>query len=214
MIIFGIFNVCISQEYLLKWKNYQRPTWEKKSNMNCNHLIVDFEKTLGPNIKGELKLNLIPFFRLYTHICVNVSLFLSAKRENNQIKYLIQSNNGQDVIVNSTEVKKFAASVIDFLEKKNGMDGIQRRNSRPASCFSAAKNKSFKSHLYVYTFLQLHFSVKIDKIELFLTDATNISGGLVYVFGYSNGEVAVLSSVDAIALHPQMVLNFLESCIA
>lgn len=47
-----------------------------------------------------------------------VSLFLGAKRENNQIKYLIQSKNGREVIVNSTEVKEFAACVIDFLEKK------------------------------------------------------------------------------------------------
>lgn len=58
-----------------------------------------------------------------------VSLFLGAKRENNQIKYLIQSKNGQEVIVNSTEVRKFPACVIDFLEKK--MEWMEANEETP-----------------------------------------------------------------------------------
>lgn len=34
---------------------------QKASSMNCNELMVEFEKSLGPEIRGKLKFDLIYF---------------------------------------------------------------------------------------------------------------------------------------------------------
>lgn len=35
-------------EYLLKWKGYKRPSWAAKADLNCNRLIVEYERKIGP----------------------------------------------------------------------------------------------------------------------------------------------------------------------
>lgn len=40
-------------QYLLKWKKSKRPQWIQKGNMNCDELLVSFEKSRGPQILGK-----------------------------------------------------------------------------------------------------------------------------------------------------------------
>ena len=39
--------------YLIKWKDWNKPTWEFKENCNCKELIKDFEKELLADEKRE-----------------------------------------------------------------------------------------------------------------------------------------------------------------
>lgn len=66
---------------------------------------------------------------------MNFYLLEGAKREGDQITYLIKPKKGQEMFVNSTEARKFAASVIDFLEGK--LDWMEGDDEEAANAHSS-----------------------------------------------------------------------------
>lgn len=42
--------------FLLKWRNFKRPTWTPKSDMNCHKMLIDFESENGPTVLGNFKM--------------------------------------------------------------------------------------------------------------------------------------------------------------
>ncbi|XP_055307035.1 uncharacterized protein LOC129571289 [Sitodiplosis mosellana] len=82
------------EEYLLKWKDVKKPSWEPKTNLlNCNELLLEFEKSRGPIVLG-------------------------AKREGSTANFLVKFDEHEPKVMGWTEVKPFAVSIIQFLEAK------------------------------------------------------------------------------------------------
>ena len=37
----------IRRRYLLKWKNYDEPTWEDEANLDCQALLTEYDERMG-----------------------------------------------------------------------------------------------------------------------------------------------------------------------
>ncbi|XP_055307588.1 uncharacterized protein LOC129571757 [Sitodiplosis mosellana] len=81
------------EEYLLKWKQSDKPTWEPKSNLSCHKLVLKFERSKGPEIIG-------------------------ARKENDTVTFLAKFDGKTAKVMNLSEAKKGVFNLIYYLESK------------------------------------------------------------------------------------------------
>lgn len=87
--------------------------------MNCDQLLLIFERENGPKILGEFQLIFIYIFTVIHNIVV-CFILSGAKREfDGGVVYMVKPNDGnKEQFIPSNETKKFLVPVIDFLQSK------------------------------------------------------------------------------------------------
>lgn len=108
--------------YLLKWKDFSKPSWEPQENLDCSDLLSDFESSRALKIIGKLLRYFFVTFHDNSYNCIMCIYQTTGakKNEDGTIEYLVQYKDAHEAeSVGLNKVKKFWPQLlIQFFENK------------------------------------------------------------------------------------------------
>lgn len=126
-------------EYYLKWIGYNNRanTWEPEENLDCDEMLIEFERSMAKFVLGKFKLfwcqNLIRWtYELNRQFSPIFSLGVGVSH-NGEIMYIISSKDrNEPTVVPATRARIFSKKLLfDFLLKKIKFEGLVLSVGRP-----------------------------------------------------------------------------------